>query len=1035
MKTGHCEMISPTAKFTESDVEEAALEWFGELGYAVLDGRTIEPEKPAAERDEFRDVLLSGRLRAAIARLNPHLPATAREDAYRKVALLADPNLVDRNRAFHRLLANGVPVEYRASDGRIIGDTAWLVDFEQVDANDWLVVNQFTVVEKKERRPDIVIFVNGLPLALFELKDMTNPQATIWHAFNQFETYKHDIPALFTYNELLVISDGKEARVGSLTADKDRFMPWRTIDGDDLAPKGSAELQVLIAGLFERRRFLDYLRSFVVFEEDDGTVRKKLAGYHQFHAVQKAIAETVRAADTTGDRRVGVVWHTQGSGKSLTMVFYAGRVILHPAMENPTLVIVTDTNDLDDQLFGTFGRCHELIRQTPQQAGSRDELKEMLRIASGGVIFTTMQKFLPDEKFGQFPLLSDRRNIVVIADEAHRSQYGFVQGYARYLRETLPNASYIGFTGTPIEKADANTRNVFGDYIDVYDVQRAIEDGATVPIYYESRLARLALRESERPKLDADFEEVTEGEEETTRQKLRSKWAALESLVGAEKRLDLIAADLIEHFAERRAVMDGKGMIVCMSRRVCVDLYKALVKLRPEWHSDDDAAGAIKIVMTGSASDPLDWQPHVRNKRGREAIAKRFKKPDDPLQLVIVRDMWLTGFDVPCLHTMYVDKPMRGHGLMQAIARVNRVFHEKPGGLIVDYLGLADQLRQALATYTESGGKGNAAPDQSEAVAIMQEKYEIVAALFHGFDYSTFATGTAAQRVTLVIAALEFILAHVPNGKNRLIRTFADLSKAYALAVARDEALAIRDDVAFFQAVRSGLVKVSAREIQAADDLDHAIRQIVSRAVASNEVIDIFAAAGLDKPDISVLSEEFLAEVRDLPQRNLAAEALQKLLADEIKERGKRNAVQARKFSEMLEKAIQRYQNRAITTAQIIEELIELAKHLREEDARGTKLNLSENEVAFYDALGVSDSAVAVLGDETLRTIAQELVRTVKENVTIDWTVKESVRAKLRLAVKRILRKYKYPPDKQEQAVDSVLDQAALFADAWVQNG
>ncbi len=1024
-------MVS-AAKFTESDVEEAALEWFGDLGYTVLDGRTIEPEKPAAERDEFRDVLLAGRLQDAIARLNPALPTSAREDAYRKVALLADPNLIDRNRAFHRLLVDGVPVEYRNTNGEIVGNLARIIDFEEVTANDWLVVNQFTVVEKKQRRPDILVFLNGLPIALFELKDMTNPQATIWNAFNQFETYKQDIPSLFTTNEILVISDGREARIGSLTADRDRFMPWRTIDGAALAPKGIAELQVLIAGVFERRRILDYLRSFIVFEEDDGALLKKLAGYHQFHAVQKAIAETVRAADSTGNRKVGVVWHTQGSGKSLTMVFYAGRIVLHPAMQNPTLVIVTDTNDLDDQLFSTFGRCHELIRQTPQQAGSRDELKEMLRIASGGVIFTTMQKFLPDEKFGQFPLLSDRRNIVVIADEAHRSQYGLVQGYARYLRDALPNASYIGFTGTPIEKADANTRNVFGEYIDVYDIQRAIEDGATVPIYYESRLAKLALREDERPKLDEDFEEVTEGEEEDTRRKLRSKWAALESLVGAEKRLDLIARDLIAHFEERTAAMSGKGMIVCMSRRVCVDLYKALVKLRPEWHSEDDATGALKVVMTGDATDPLDWQPHIRNKRGREAIATRFKKVADPLHLVIVRDMWLTGFDVPCLHTMYIDKPMRGHSLMQAIARVNRVFRDKPGGLIVDYLGLADQLRQALATYTESGGKGNAAPDQSEAVAIMEEKYEVVASLFHGFDYATFATGTAAQRVNLVIAAQEFILERVKDGKNRLIRTFADLSKSYALAVARDEALAIRDDVAFFQAVRSGLVKVSARETQAASDVDYAIRQIVSRAVSSNEVIDIFAAAGLDKPDISVLSEEFLAEVRDLPQRNLAAEALQKLLADEIKERGKSNVVQGKKFSAMLEASIIKYQNRAITTAQIIEELIALARHLREEQDRGAQLGLNENEIAFYDALEVSDSAVAVLGDDTLRHIAQELVRTIKENVTIDWTVKESVRAKLRLAVKRILRKYGYPPDKEEKAIETVLEQAARLAADWI---
>jgi type I restriction enzyme R subunit len=725
-----------------------------------------------------------------------------------------------------------------------------------------------------------------------------------------------------------------------------------------------------------------------------------------------------------------VIWHTQGSGKSLTMVFYAGKLIQHPAMANPTLVVLTDRNDLDDQLFATFARCAALLRQTPVQAESRADLREKLQVASGGVVFTTVQKFFPETKGDNYPLLSDRRNIVVIADEAHRSQYDFIDGYARHLRDALPNATFIGFTGTPIELADKNTRAVFGDYISVYDIQRAVQDGATVPIYYESRLAKLALSETERPKLDEEFEEATEGEEIERKEKLKSRWAQIEALVGTEKRIALIAEDLVKHFEQRLATMDGKAMVVCMSRRIAVDLYNAIVKLRPDWHSPDNDQGVIKIVMTGSASDPAEWQPHIRNKPRREAIAKRFKDPKDPLKLVIVRDMWLTGFDVPCLHTMYIDKPMRGHGLMQAIARVNRVFKDKPGGLVVDYLGLADQLKRALATYTESGGTGKTAFDQDEAVAVMLEKYEICRALFHGFDHFLWTSGTPADKLSLLPAGQEHILAQ-DDGKNRLNQAVTELSKAFALAVPHEAALAIRDDVAFFQAVRAALNRGGSGG-KTDYELNHAIRQIVANAVAPEGIIDLFAAAGLKKPDISILSDEFLAEVRGLPHKNLAVEMLRKLLTDEIKLRSRKNLVQSRSFREMLERAIRAYQNRAIETAQVIEELIQLAKDMRAAQARGENLGLTEDEVAFYDALETNDSAVKVLGDETLKTIARELVQTVKRNVTIDWTVKESVRAKLRVIIKRILRKYGYPPDKQEKATQTVLQQAALLGAEWV---
>ena len=1035
---------------SESDVEQVALDWLANVGWKVAHGPDIAPDTPGAQRNDYGDVVLAQRLRDALAAMNPHLPAAALEDAFRKLIRPEGATLEARNRAFHRMLVEGVTVEYRERDGAIRGAQVQVIDFDEPARNDWLAVNQFTVTENQHnRRPDVVLFLNGLPLGIIELKNPADEDATLWTAWQQLQTYKAELPSLFSMNEMLMVSDGVQARVGTLTAGREWFKPWRTISGETLADPHLTELQVMLEGICEPERFLPLVRDFIVFEDDGGgSLAKKMAGYHQFHAVQVAVDETLRAAELRigdepgryeagrkpggdpGDRRIGVVWHTQGSGKSLTMAFYAGRIIREPAMQNPTVVVLTDRNDLDDQLFGTFSRCRELLRQPPAQADSRADLRARLSVAAGGVVFTTIQKFFPEEKGDTFPALSQRRNIVVIADEAHRSQYDFIDGFARHMRDALPRASFVGFTGTPIELQDANTRAVFGEYISIYDIQRAVQDKATVPIYYESRLAKLALDEKEKPTIDPRFEEATESEEVERKERLKTKWAQLEAIVGADKRLKLVAQDIVTHFEQRLEALDGKAMIVCMSRRICIDLYRELVRLRPDWHHAGDAKGCLKVVMTGSASDPLDWQPHIRNKPRREGLAKRFRNSTDPIRMVLVRDMWLTGFDAPSLHTMYVDKPMRGHGLMQAIARVNRVFKDKPGGLVVDYLGLAHELKRALATYTESGGTGKTALDQSEAVAVMLEKYEVCLGLFHGFDRSRWNAGTPAERLGLLPPAQEHILAQ-DNGKERCLRAVRELSQAFALAVPHEEALRIRDDVAFFQAVQSVLAKRTLRQVRTQEDLDHAVRQIVSRAVASEGVIDIFAAAGLKKPDISILSDEFLAEVRGMPRRNLAVELLQKLLKGELATRRRKNVVQARSFAEMLEHTLRRYQNRAIEAAQVIEELIRLAREMREASARGVELGLSEEELAFYDALETNDSAVQVLGDETLRDIARELVETVRGNVTIDWTLRENIRANLRRLVKRILRKHGYPPDKQEKATRTVLEQAEVLSEGW----
>ena len=1058
----------------EGDVEAVALEWLRELGWSTAHGSGIGPEAERAERGDYSRVVLEGRLREALGRLNPELPHETLDDALRRLIRPEGSSLEARNRAFHKMLVDGVTVEYRTGGGGIRGGQARVLDFDEPDGNDWLAVNQVTVVENRNRRrADVVLFVNGLPLGIVELKNPADEDATIRTAWQQLQTYKAELPALFSLNEILIVSDGPQARVGTLTGGWEWFKPWRPLAGDTPAADGAMlELQVLLEGVCDPETLLALIRDFIVFDDDGaGPPAKKMAGYHQLHAVRAAVDETLRAAalqhtaaepagtgagtvtkavrparranrpgGRPGDRRIGVVWHTQGSGKSLTMAFYAGAVVRSAAMANPTVVVLTDRNDLDDQLFGAFSRCSDLLGQPPVQADSRSDLQDKLSVRSGGVVFTTIHKFLPSPApgGGARPALSERRNIVVIADEAHRSQYDFIDGFARHMRDALPNASFIGFTGTPVESADANTRAVFGDYISVYDIEDSVADGATVPIFYESRLAELGIDEAQRPTIDDEFEEVTEGEEAERSERLKTRWAQLEAVVGAERRLGLVAADIVEHFERRLDALDGKAMVVAMSRRICVELYDEIARLRPGWHHGEDAEGAVKVVMTGSAADPPEWQPHIRGKAGREALARRFRDPADPLRMVLVRDMWLTGFDAPSLHTMYADKPMRGHGLMQAIARVNRVFGDKPGGLVVDYLGLAPELKQALAVYTGSGGAGQPAIDQAEAVALMREKYEVCCGLFAGFDWSGWTAGGAGgaggsgaqRRLELLPAALEHVLA-LRDGKDRCLVSVQELSRAFALAVPSPEALAVRDDVAFFQAVRATLAKRAAGQARPGADLDQAVRQIVSRAVAPEGVTDIFAAAGLDRPDISVLSPEFLAEVRDMNRPNLAVELLERLLKEAVTIRRRRNLVQSRSFAEMLEATLRRYRNRTIEAAQVIEELLELGRHMREAAARGEDLGLTEEELAFYDALETNDSAVSVLGDETLRGIARELTETVRANVTIDWTVRESVRANLRRLVRRTLSRHGYPPDKQEQATRTVLEQAELLSETW----
>ncbi|MCX7257951.1 MAG: type I restriction endonuclease subunit R [Polaromonas sp.] len=1057
---------------TEDQLEQETLAWLQDVGYTHRYGPDIAPDGPAPERSSFAQVVLLARLREAIHQLNPGVPAAAREDALKQVLDLGIPALLSANRHFHRLLVGGVPVQYQ-KDGETRGDFVRLIDWAQPARNDYLAVNQFTLKGPQHtRRPDIVLFVNGLPLVLLELKNPADLNADVWKAFDQLQTYKAQIPDVFQYNEVLVISDGTEALLGSLSASGERFMAWRTIDGVTLDPLGQFnELQTLVRGVLAPAYLLDYLRYFVLFE-DDGALVKKIAGYHQFHAVRSAITQVVAASRPGGSHKGGVVWHTQGSGKSITMTCFAARVMQEAAMENPTIVVITDRNDLDGQLFGVFSLAQDLLREQPVQVSTRQDLRARLaNRPSGGIVFATIQKFMPGEDEDAFPVLSGRSNIVVIADEAHRTQYGFEAklktrkaplaqagrlaaatgdgvatvahaelappvygpvshyqaGYAQHLRDALPNATFVAFTGTPVSGEDRDTRAVFGDYISVYDMQQAKEDGATVAIYYESRLAKLRLKAEDLLLMDEEVDELAEDEEESAQAKLKSRWAALEKVVGAEPRVASVAADLVAHFEARNAAQSGKAMIVAMSRDICVHLYNEIIQLRPDWHSADPEQGALKVVMTGSSSDKALLRPHLYSAQVKKRLEKRFKDPADPLKLVIVRDMWLTGFDAPCVHTLYVDKPMKGHNLMQAIARVNRVFRDKQGGLVVDYIGIGNELKAAMKEYTHAKGRGRPTVDAGEAFDVLAEKIDILRAMLHGHDYSGFLTG--GHRA--LAGAANHVLG-LKDGKKRFADVALQMSKAFSLCCTLDEAKAVREEVAFLQGVKVILTK---RDFSAQKKTDEqrelAIRQIINSAVVSERVVDIFDAVGLDKPNIGLLSDEFLAQVKNLPEKNLAVELLERLLEGEIKSRFASNVVQEKRFSELLTNVITRYQNRSIETAQVMEELVAMAKKFQEAASRGEALGLSEDEIKFYDALAANESAVRELRDETLKKIAHELTEKLRQSLGVDWSARENVRAKLRLMVKRILRKYKYPPDLEDAAVELVLQQAQALGVAW----
>lgn len=1048
-------------KITETDIELLAIEELEKLGWQYLYAPQIAYDGEFPERDTYADVVLKERLKSAISKINSEIPAAAQEQAFNEVMRIHTPDLLQTNENFHSLLTEGIKVEYQ-KDGETRGDRVFLIDYKNPLNNEFLALNQFTVIENNQnKRPDLVLFINGLPLIIVELKNPADEKATVQKAFTQLQNYKTAIPTLYNYNAFLIASDGLEAKAGTLTASFTRFMAWKTKDGKQEASHIESQLITLIHGMLNKETVIDLFRHFIVFEkskrEDSKTkitiieTEKKIAAYHQYYAVNKAIQSTLSASSESGDNKGGVVWHTQGSGKSLSMVFYTGKLVLQ--LNNPTVVVITDRNDLDDQLFDTFAGCRQLLRQEPTQVESRDDLIKKLKVASGGIVFTTVQKFFPEENSDKFPKLSERKNIVVIADEAHRTQYGFEAktkyikdkegnevgtktgyGFAKHMRDALPNATFIGFTGTPVELTDRNTKTIFGEYVDVYDIQQAVIDGATVRIYYESRLAKIHLEEEEKKNLDEGLSIVAEDAPEYIVNNAKSKWTRVEAIVGQTDRLKAVAKDLVEHFESRKQVFEGKAMIVAMSRRIAVLLYDEIIKLRSHWHNVDDSKGLIKVIMTGSSSDPASFQQHIRNKEKRKAIGERLKDPKDELQMVIVRDMWLTGFDAPCLHTLYVDKPMKGHSLMQAIARVNRVYLDKPGGLIVDYIGIASDLKKALAIYTESGGKGEPALDIEKAVIAMLEKLEVVRQMMHGYDYTTYFKSPLSEKLSIILTSEEHILSN-PNGKERFLKEVGLLSKTFALCKSTNEASEVAEEISFFQAVRARLAKFESNNNgKTNEEIETAIRQLVDKAVVSDGVIDIFDAAGIKKPDISILSDEFLEEIKGMKHKNLALELLRKILNDEIKSRSKYNMVQSRKLSEMLENAIKKYQNNLLTAAEIINELIALAKDVKAADNRGEDLKLTSDELAFYDALEVNDSAVKILGDDTLREIARDLVKKVKANTSIDWQIKENVRAKLRVIVRKVLRESGYPPDKQEKAVQTVLQQAEMLADIWVKD-
>lgn len=1071
---------------TEDKIETFALEVLQSIGWEYVHGLAIAPGAEQTERENFEQIVLVERLRKSVSVLNLAIPQDAQEQAIQKVLRIYSPELLHNNETFHQLLLEKVKIPYQ-QDGFERSYEVALIDFENPLNNEFLCINQYTIVENNQnKRPDVLLFVNGLPLVVIELKNAADENATMRKAFDQIQTYKATIPSLFTYNAICVISDGMECKAGSVSAGFSRFMTWKTADGKKEASRFIPQLEILLKGMLNPSTLLDLVRNFIVFEkskkEDAKTgitqieTVKKLAAYHQYYAVNRAVQSSIIASGTNGDKRGGVVWHTQGSGKSLSMVFYSGKLITAPEMQNPTILVITDRNDLDDQLFDTFANSKQLLRQEPVQAKDREHLKELLKVASGGIVFATIQKFLPEDQKSVYEQLSERRNIVVIADEAHRTQYGFeasikevkdketkekigeriAYGFAKYMRDALPNATYIGFTGTPIEGTDVNTPQVFGHYVDVYDISQAVADGATVRIYYESRLAKVNLDEEGKRLIEEFDAELEQDEEITDQQKAKAKYTKLEAIVGNEERIKNLAKDIVNHSEQRQKVFDGKGMIVAMSRRIAANLYKEIIALRPEWHNDDLSKGVIKVVMTSTSADGPEMQRHNTTKQQRKNLAERMKDPADPLRLVIVRDMWLTGFDAPCLHTLYIDKPMRGHNLMQAIARVNRVFKDKPGGLVVDYLGIATDLKKALSFYSDAGGKGDPTLDLEKAIELMNEKYEVVQQFFNEeaktqkdivaeepeayyansfkFNYKRFFSVESKEKMSIILQSEEHILG-LDDGKARFIREVTLLSQAFALSIPHPRAMEIKDDIAFFQAVKARLVKFEGTGGGKSDiEIETAIKQIVDEAISSDKVMDIFEAAGMEKPDISILSDEFLLEVKGMKHQNLALELLKKLLNDEIKTRSKTNLVKSKKLLEMLESAIKRYQNNLLTTAEIIQELINIAKEIKESDKEGERLGLTKDEVAFYNALEVNDSAVMVLGDDQLREIAREITEKVKANATIDWTIRESARARLMVIVKRTLTKWGYPPDKQAKAIETVLKQAELMADFFTKD-
>lgn len=1035
----------------ETQLENLCLDWFSENGWDVVHGVDIAPDSSNPLRRDYKQVLIEADLQTAFERINPHLPVSCFEQVLQKLTKPESLDLITNNRAFHQMLLEGVPVSYKKEDDWV-NDHAFLVDFNHIYQNRFVAINQFTIQGTKQpRRPDIICFINGIPFAVLELKSPTDENADIWDAFNQLQTYKEEVSDLFVFNEALVVSDGITARVGSLTASQERFLPWRTIKNEDDKPQLEWELETVIRGFFDRGLFLDYIRFFVLFETDGGSQQaagatiKKIAGYHQFHAVREAVQSTIAAANPTGDKKAGVVWHTQGSGKSISMCCYAGKLLQQPAMQNPTLLIVTDRNDLDGQLFETFSQAQELLKQTPVQANNRDELRQLLaERESGGIIFTTVQKFALLDGEAEHPLLNGRHNIVVMSDEAHRSQYGlkaklsndgtYKFGYAKHMRDALKNAAFIGFTGTPISSEDKDTRAVFGDYVSIYDIQDAVEDGATVPIYYESRLAKLDINKAEIEELSDQVDEVVEDEEDVgSREKTKGEWSRLEKLVGATPRLKQIAADLVTHFEARTEATAGKGMIVTMSREICVHLYNEIVALRPDWHDSDPEKGKIKIVMTGSASDKPLLQPHIYNKQTKKRLEKRFKDVNDPLQLVIVRDMWLTGFDAPCTHTMYIDKPMKGHNLMQAIARVNRVFKDKQGGLVVDYIGIANELKQALKTYTDAKGKGEPTLRAEEAYAVLAEKMDAIRGIFakttdqEGMDLSRYET----QAHRLMIPAANYVLS-LKDGKKRFLDLVLALNKAFSLCGTLDEAKTLHKEIAFYSAIKAVISKHTSvdRKLSQAEK-DSTLKQILDNAVVADGVDDVFALCGLDKPNIGLLSDEFLEDVRQMPYRNLAVELLEKLLNDGIKAKTRNNLVQEKRFSDRLQETLRKYNNRAIETSQVIEELIQMAKDFQAEMAREASLGLNPDEIAFYDALANNESAVRELGDDTLKQIAREITEKLRKSTTVDWQVRDSVRAQLKILVRRTLQRWKYPPDKAAEAIELVMKQAEMLSNAW----